>query len=145
MTDHPKTCADPYLNSFAQSFAAANYAAATIKTHLQLARKLGRLMDIAKLVPSELTPDMAERLTRAEPRGPRGAVRFHNIARRFAEHLIDIGVAVPIPLTEAQIAREALLADFEAYLVKQRGLIHAPSTTRCASPPGSSITASEPR
>ena len=31
MTDNPKTCVDPYLNSFAQSFAAANYAAGTIR------------------------------------------------------------------------------------------------------------------
>lgn len=37
-------------------------------------------------------------------------------------HLIDIGVAQPVPLTEAQTARAALLADFEIYLVKQRGL-----------------------
>ena len=31
-------------------------------------------------------------------------------------------MAQPVPLTEAQIARAALLADFETYLVKQRGL-----------------------
>jgi hypothetical protein len=41
---------------------------------------------------------------------------------RFAEHLVDIGVAQPVPLTAAQIARAAMLADYEAYLVKQRGL-----------------------
>jgi hypothetical protein len=32
MTDNPKTCVDPYLESFAQSFAAANYTAGTIRT-----------------------------------------------------------------------------------------------------------------
>ena len=33
MTDNPTTCVDPYLDSFAQSFAAANYAAGTIRTY----------------------------------------------------------------------------------------------------------------
>jgi hypothetical protein len=59
---------------------------------------------------------------RTAARGPDGRIRFHNLARRFAEHLIDIGVAQPVSLTAAQIARAALLADYEAYLVKQRGL-----------------------
>lgn len=122
MAENPKTCVDPYLDSFAQSFAAANYKPATIENYRMLARKLGRLMDAAGLVPSELTPDMAERLAQAEPARPRGIVHFHNIARRFVEHLIDIGVAPPVPVTEAQAARATLLADFESYLVKQRGL-----------------------
>lgn len=49
-------------------------------------------------------------------------LRPHNLARRFAEHLIDIGATEPVALTEAQVTRAALLADFETYLVKQRGL-----------------------
>jgi site-specific recombinase XerD len=122
MTDKPKTCVDPYVDSFAQSFAAANYTAETIKTYRHLARKLGRLMDTAGIAPSALTPDLADQLARTTARGRDTAIRFHNLARRFAEHLIDIGVAQPVPLTEAQIARVALLADYETYLVKQRGL-----------------------
>jgi len=122
MADSSNTCVDPYLGSFAQSFAAANYAARTIRTYRDLARKLGRLMDAAGIAPSALTPDLADQLARTEARGPGSGIRFHNLARRFAEHLIDIGVARPAPLTEAQIARAALLADYEAYLVKQRGL-----------------------
>jgi integrase/recombinase XerD len=122
MTDNPKTCVDPYLDSFAQSFAAANYTAGTIRTYRHLARKLGRLMDTAGIAPSALTPDFADQLARTAARGPDSKIRFHNLARRFAEHLIDIAVAQPVPLTEAQIARAALLTDYEAYLVKQRGL-----------------------
>lgn len=122
MTDNPKTCVDPYLDSFAQSFAAANYTVGTIRTYRHLARKLGRLMDTAGIAPSALTPDLADQLARTAARGPDSRIRLHNLARRFAEHLIEIGVAQPVPLTEAQIARAALLADFEAYLVKQRGL-----------------------
>lgn len=122
MTDNLKTCVDPYLDSFAQSFAAANYKAGTIKTYRHLARKLGQLMDRAGIEPSTLTPDLADQLARTEARGPGNKLRFYHFARRFAEHLIDIGVAQPVPVTEAQAARAELLADFEAYLVKQRGL-----------------------
>jgi hypothetical protein len=41
MTDNRKTCVDPYLDSFAQSFAVANYKAGTIRTYRHLGRKLG--------------------------------------------------------------------------------------------------------
>ena len=122
MADNTKTCIDPYLDSFAQSFAAANYTAGTIRTYRHLARKLGRLMDTAGVAPSALAPDVADQVARTAPRGPAGKIRLHNLARQLAEHLIAIGVAQPVPLTEAQIARATLLADFEAYLVKQRGL-----------------------
>ena len=122
MTDNRETCVDPYLDSFARSFAAANYTAGTIRTYRHLARKLGRLMGTGGIAPSTLTPDLADQLARTAARGPGSRIRFHNLARQFAEHLIDIGVAQPVPLTEAQIARAALLADYEAYLVKQRGL-----------------------
>src|SRR6202011_4239080 len=114
MTDNPKTCVDPYLESFAQSFAAANYTAGTIRTYRHLTRKLGRLMDTAGIVPSALSPALADQLARTPARGPDNRIRFHNLARRFAEHLVDIGVAQPVPLTAAQIARAALLADYEA-------------------------------
>ena len=98
MTDNLKTCVDPYLDSFAQSFAAANYKAGTIKTYRHLARKLGQLMDRAGIEPSTLTPDLADQLARTEARGPDNKLRFHHFARRFAEHLIDIGVAQPVPV-----------------------------------------------
>ena len=122
MTDNSKTCVDPYLDSLAQTFAAANYTAATIKTYRQLVQSLGRIMDDAGIAPCALTPDFADQLARAAEPRPSGTIRLHNLARRFAEHLIAIGVVQPVPLTEAQIARAALLADYEAYLVKQRGL-----------------------
>jgi integrase/recombinase XerD len=122
MTDNLHTCIDPYLDSFAQSFAASNYEARTIKVYRQLARNLGRLMDGAEIAPSALTPDVAERLARTAIPGRENTIRFHNLARRFADHLIEIGVAQPVPLTETQATRAALLADFEEYLIKQRGL-----------------------
>ena len=122
MPENLETCVDPYLDSFAESFAVANYKAATITSYRSIIRKLGRVMDAEGIEPSALTLDQAERLGRMVPRKHGQTVCPHNLARRFAEHLIDIGVAQPAPLTEAQIARAALLADFETYLVKQRGL-----------------------
>jgi integrase/recombinase XerD len=122
MTNNLETCIDPYLDSFAESFAVANYKAATIKNYRSIIRKLGQVMDAGGIEPSALTLDQAERLGRIVPRKHGQTVSPHNLARRFAGHLIDIGVAQPAPLTEAQIARAALLANFETYLVKQRGL-----------------------
>ncbi|MEG3147425.1 tyrosine-type recombinase/integrase [Sphingomonas sp. RT2P30] len=122
MPEYLETCVGPYLDSFAKSFAAANYKAATITTYRSIIRKLGQVMDAEGIEPSALTLDQAERLGRMVPRKQGQTICPHNLARRFAEHLVDIGVAQPVPLTEAQIARSALLADFETYLVKQRGL-----------------------
>lgn len=117
-----ETCVEPYLDSFAESFAAANYKAPTIKVYRSIIRKLGRVMAAEGIAPSALTLDQAERLGRMVPRKRGQTICPHNLARRFAAHLIDIGVAQPEPLTAAQVARAALLADFETYLVNQRGL-----------------------
>jgi len=122
MSQNLETCVDPYLDSFAQSFAAANYKAATISSYRSVIRKLGRVMDAECVEPSALTLDQAERLGRMVSRKHGQTICPHKLARRFAQHLIDIGVAQPAPLTEVQIVRAAFLADFETYLVKQRGL-----------------------
>ena len=122
MSENLKTCIDPYLDSFAENFAAANYKAGTIKTYLSIIRRLGQVMEAEGIALSALTVDQAERLGRMVPRKNGQTVCPHNLARRFAAHLIDIGVVQPAPLTEVQIARATLLANFETYLVKQRGL-----------------------
>ena len=122
MSEYLHTCVDPYLDSFAESFAAASYKATTLTTYRSIIRKLGRVMGGEGIEPSALTPDEAERLGRMVPRNHGQTICPHHLARRFAAHLIDIGVARPVPLTEAQVVRAALLAEFESYLVKQRGL-----------------------
>jgi integrase/recombinase XerD len=116
------SCVEPYLQSFEQSFAAQNYTPWTLRTYRAGLRCLGRLMDAEGVEPSGLTPDLADRLARQIPAGSKSTVRPHRLARRFAQHLIDLGVASPPPLTEAQVARAELFADYEAYLIKQRGL-----------------------
>lgn len=122
MVTNSKTCIDSYLDSFAHSFAAAHYTSGTIRTYRRLVQKLGQLMDDAGVSPSELTPDLAVQLTQSLEKGSSTTIRLHNLAKQFALHLIDIGVVVPIPPTEAQIARATLLSSYEAYLVTQRGL-----------------------
>lgn len=122
MPQYLQTCIEPYLDSFAESFAAENYTPATINAYRLILRKVGHEMDAEGINPSALTPDMAEQVGRKVQRKSVGTALPYKLARRFAQHLIDIGVARPIPLTEAQAARAALLENFETYLVKQRGL-----------------------
>lgn len=117
-----QTCVEPYVESFTASLAVADYKAPTIKNYRSIIRKLGKVMDSEGVTPCALTLDQAERLGRMVSRKHGQTVQPYNLARRFAQHLIDIGVARPAPLTDAQIARAALLANFETYLVKQRGL-----------------------
>jgi len=116
------SCVEPYLDSFEQSFAAANYTPGTLRNYRNLVQRLVRLLDMEGIKLSALTPDLADRVARETPAGSKSTIRFHNLARRFAQHLVDLGVAPPPRLTEAQIARAALLTDYEAYLAKQRGL-----------------------
>lgn len=122
MTDITATCIEPYLDTFMASFAAANYKPETIKGYRNRTRKLGQLMDAAGMLPSALTPDLAEQMGRKGEPETTGTIRLYSLGRKFAEHLIEIGVARPEPPTEAQIARRSLLANLETYLIKQRGL-----------------------
>lgn len=122
MADNPTTCINPFLDSFIQGLASAQYKPATIKTYRLILQQLGHVMDAEGVEPSALTPSQAERLGRMVPRRRGQTLCPHNLARRFAAHLLNIGVAEPVPLTAAQTMRAELLADFETYLVKQRGL-----------------------
>ncbi len=122
MSENLKTCVEPYLVSFERTFAAENYKARTTVSYRCLIRKFGALLDEAGIAPASATLDCVEPLTRDFPRERKNTIRLDTIARRFVQHLVDIGVAQPVPQTEVEIARLALLADFETYLVKQRGL-----------------------
>lgn len=122
MSENLETCVEPYLAAFEQTYAAENYTARTIVTYRCLTRKFGALLDEAGIAPPSVTLHCVEPLTRDLPRVRKNMIRLDTIARRFVRHLVDIGVAQPMPLTEAEIARAALLTDFETYLVKQRGL-----------------------
>lgn len=122
MATNLETCIEPYLAAFVQSYAVENVKPQTLSLHRRLMRCFGALLDEADIEPSSLTLDCIKPLTRNFPRGPLTSIRIDTIARRFVEYLIDIGLAQPVPPTEAEIAHAKVLADFEAYLDKQRGL-----------------------
>lgn len=122
MTKITETCIEPYLDGFIHSFAEANYKPETIKGYRNLVRRLGLEMDEAGVVPSDLTPDIAEQLGRAVEPESKGTIRLYSLGRKFATHLIDIGVAKPAVPTAAEAARAELLAEYETYLIRQRGL-----------------------
>lgn len=121
-TSRATTWLDPYLSSFEAGLVAKNYSTATITTYRALIRRLGAFMDAGGIVPEVLTMDVAAQLVRNEERNRNEPNKCQNIARRFVEHLIDLGVAqAPVP-TSQQIARQRLRVAYEDYLHRQRGL-----------------------
>ena len=121
-TSDQTTCLDPYLASFEESLASENYKPATLENYRYLLQRFGRLLEAEGIAPSALTPDLAVELGRCMPATPKSQIKVPSLARRFVEHLIEIGVAVRPPLTAAQAERAELLAGFETYLLRQRGL-----------------------
>lgn len=116
------TCLDPYIPSFEKRLVERNYKPGTIKTHRVLIRRLASLMEAGGIVPEQLTLDLAAELVRGEERHRHEPSKYRNIARRIAEHLINLGVApAPVP-TAQQVERARLRAGYEDYLHRQRGL-----------------------
>jgi site-specific recombinase XerD len=118
------TCLDPYIDSFEASLRELNYKSGTIKIYRTLVHRLATIMESHDLAPSGLCPERAAELVRGEERKASEPHKYANIARRFAKHLIDIGVAcAPSPTpTPRQVARERLRLGYEDYLRGQRGL-----------------------
>lgn len=79
-------------------------------------------MDEEGANPSDLTPAKAVQLGKKILKPRKGTIQPENLARRFALHLLEIGVAHPATLSEAEKARADLLSAFEQYLESQRGL-----------------------
>ena len=90
-------CLDRYLASFESRLAERNYKPGTIKTYRVLVRRLASFMEAGGIAPERLTADLAARLVRGEERHRNEPNKCQNIARRFAEHLIELGV-VPAPV-----------------------------------------------
>ncbi|HEX8595071.1 MAG TPA: site-specific integrase [Pseudomonas sp.] len=116
------TCFDPYFPSFESSLADKNYKPGTIKTYRVVIRRLASVMEARGIAPEHLTLDLAAQLVRSEERNRREPNKYQNIARRFAQHLIVLGVASAAVPTEQQIERAKLQAGYEEYLRRQRGL-----------------------
>ena len=116
------TCLDGYIVSFEDSLRARDYAASTIKVYRLLIGRLAATMESMDVVPAHLTVELAAELIRGEERKAREPHKYANIARRFARHLIELGVASAPASTPRQIAREKLRQGYEDYLHRQRGL-----------------------
>jgi site-specific recombinase XerD len=116
------TCWDRYIESFEKCLTARNYAPGTITTYRILIRRLVAILVERGLKPENLTVELAAELARCEERNRRRPHQYANMARRFVEHLIEIGVATAPPPTAKQIARQTLRRDYGDYLRRQRGL-----------------------
>jgi integrase len=116
------TCLDRYIPSFDAALADKNYKPGTIRNYRISIRRLASKMEAAGTAASQLSTDLAAELVRGEDRDPRKPTWHQNLARRFALHLIEIGV-VPKPIpTPQETARAELRLHFEHYLRNQRGL-----------------------
>lgn len=122
MTTESQSPIGQAILSYLESLTVANYKPPTIKAYRLILAKLGAVMTAESVDISALTPDVAEQLGRRIPRRRGPTVCPDRLARRFATHLIQIGIVKPAPLTVAQQRRAALQENYECYLIGQRGL-----------------------
>ena len=92
------TCLSQYIEAYVDRLTARNYAADTIKGYRVLIRRLAVIMENRGIRPDDLTVDMAAELVQGEERKRREPHKSANIARRFVEYLVEIGVATAPPL-----------------------------------------------
>ena len=116
------TCLDRHIGSFEDRLKARDYKPGTIKTYRVLIRRLATIIEARGVRPEDLTVELAAELVRGEERTTLEPHKCANIARRFTEHLVELGVAIALPPTSKQIARQALRHSYEDYLLRQRGL-----------------------
>ena len=115
-------CLDPYIPSFDASLLGKNFKPGTIRHYRVSIRRLASRMESADIGIGQLTRDIAAELVCDEDRDPRKPTWNQNLAKRFVQHLIEIGV-VPKPVQTPQEAASAeLRARYEDYLQNQRGL-----------------------
>lgn len=116
------TCLDTYFSSFEESLASTHMQRRALSNYRFQLRRFGRVLEAHGVEPTSLTLEIADRLARQVPFDRVNAVRIPNLVRRFVLHLISIGVAIPPPVSAAQIAKDTLLDDLEGFLLGQRGL-----------------------
>ncbi|MCA0421813.1 MAG: site-specific integrase [Proteobacteria bacterium] len=116
------TCLDPYFTSFEESLAPTNMQRRALSHYRFQLRRFGRVLEAENVAPTSLTLELADYLARQVPFHRKNAIKIPNLVRRFVLHLIDIGVAIPPHVSDAQIAKDQLLDDLERFLLGQRGL-----------------------
>ena len=110
------TCLDRYFSSFEASLAPMNFQRKALSNYRFQLRRFGRVLEAENVKPLSLTLELADRLAQRVPFHRKNAVRIPNLVRRFVLHLIEIGVAIPPPISAAQIAKDHLLNDLETFL-----------------------------
>ena len=118
----------PYAQGFWEELARRGYSGLTAESHIHLMAHLSRWLVEHDLSPEELTGERLDRFLadrRAEGRKRRVSLRG---AAPLVGYLRALGVIPEPPAQLAEDPCEALLAEFDAYLVGERGL--APATVR---------------
>ena len=116
------TCLEPYLPAFEDRLKRRDYAPATITFYRRLIHRLGASMEARGITVEQLTSELAAELVRGEEHRASEPNKCRNIARRFVDHLIEVGVVAAPVLGPRELARAELQRNYEHYLRQQRGL-----------------------
>jgi integrase/recombinase XerD len=111
---------DPYIKSFEGSLRKRRYTRGTITTYRVFVRRFAMLVQERGISPEQLTVERATELV--SDKRVRGRHGSGHVARKFVEHLIEIGVAVAPSPSPKQISRANLQREFEDYLRRDRGV-----------------------
>jgi integrase/recombinase XerD len=114
-----------HRKTFLDGLAAQGYAAVTIQEYRTIAGRFCDGIEKRGLRPGDLDSPTTERLRHSVLSGVTGSARSYAkfCARRFIDHLIEVGAAVPAPPPATRLtAPDRLREEYETYLRKQRGL-----------------------
>jgi integrase/recombinase XerD len=114
-----------HRKSFLERLAAQGYSAVTIQEYRTIAGKFCDAIEKRDLRIGDLDGVTTERLRHSVLSGVNGSARGYakHCARRFIDHLIEVGAATPtLPPVEKPTPLVRLRDEYESYLRTQRGL-----------------------
>lgn len=114
-----------HRKTFLEGLAAQGYAAVTIQEYRTIAGRFCDAIEKRGLRNSDLNGATTERLQHSVVNGVTGSRRSYakHCARRFIDHLIELGVASPAsPPAEKPTPFLRLREEYQSYLRRQRGL-----------------------
>jgi integrase/recombinase XerD len=114
------TSLDPYIKSFEDSLTKRRHTRGTIRMYRVFVRRFAMLVQKRGIRPEQLTVKRATELV--SDKRVRAQHGSGHVARKFVEHLIEIGVAAAPSPAPKQINRANLRREFEDYLRRDRGL-----------------------
>jgi integrase/recombinase XerD len=114
-----------HRKTFLEGLAAQGYAAVTIQEYRTISGRFCDTIEKRGLRPADLDSGATERLRHSVLSGVTGSARSYAkfCARRFIDHLIETGAALPAsPPPKKLTALDRLREEYETYLRRQRGL-----------------------